>query len=285
MPRNWVHQPDTFTRVLAHREHGVESRGPNTLVTQRRTVVCIRRNHIFVMYAPTPIRTTFSPLCSHPQSRQTPPPQAHILKTALSPVPQQVPTSPNVPPLAPGPQCAEGLLPALNIKLKCKKAFGLAPVARPQVGLKRTGGHKLWPASIRVAPSPHMLPCPIPPDPQARIPEIAPLPEPPHPAMSSTLGAPKLFSPAPSPDVEPKCENTPRLAPVAPLHVAPTARLGQIIIIISSAGSMPALGADPDPPISNPIKSLHCPPPARPPGVGFSRHQRIFARRDALESA
>ncbi|KAF8868615.1 hypothetical protein BD779DRAFT_1481133 [Infundibulicybe gibba] len=51
-----------------------------------------------------------------------------------------------------------------------------------------------------------------------------------------------------------------------------------------TTGSMPALGADPDPPISNPIKSQHCPPPARPPGVGFSRSQRIFARRNALES-
>ncbi|KAF8877644.1 hypothetical protein BD779DRAFT_1475148 [Infundibulicybe gibba] len=51
-----------------------------------------------------------------------------------------------------------------------------------------------------------------------------------------------------------------------------------------STGGMPALGADPDPPISNPIKSLHCLPSARPPGVRFSRHQRIFVFRDALES-
>ncbi|KAF8870988.1 hypothetical protein BD779DRAFT_1478530 [Infundibulicybe gibba] len=52
-----------------------------------------------------------------------------------------------------------------------------------------------------------------------------------------------------------------------------TRPLGQIIMI----GSMPALGADPDLPITLPA-------PARPPGVGFSRPQRIFARRDALES-
>ncbi|KAF8877037.1 hypothetical protein BD779DRAFT_1475395 [Infundibulicybe gibba] len=51
---------------------------------------------------------------------------------------------------------------------------------------------------------------------------------------------------------------------------------------IDLIGSMPALVANPDPPISNPIKSQHC--PARPPGVGFSRPQWIFARRDALES-
>ncbi|KAF8881988.1 hypothetical protein BD779DRAFT_1473134 [Infundibulicybe gibba] len=40
--------------------------------------------------------------------------------------------------------------------------------------------------------------------------------------------------------------------------------LGQIII----TGSMPALGADPDPPISNPIKFQHCPPQPTLQGSG-----------------